>query len=181
MKHTTLLSHAIIVGLALLFTGCSESLDDIFAEEDENAIAPVEIQDAGIEKLDVPYYLISGYLYTFKGDDPNHYVQAAVIEHKEILPTSYLEWGTQYEFEWPEIDFEKYSLVLGYIYYVPNQEVGAHRIVRNKDIPELYINLINLTPEYEFDDLNIHTFAELYPKLGYEGEIEVKMYETNGY
>ena len=99
---------------------------------------------------------------------------AMVVNQKELLPEPELSSS----FKWPEIDFNRYSLVIGK-YVTPDTGYGITRqyIIKSGSQTVLYIDLKRRNGII-YDMVIDNYFAFLYPKLP-DGKLEVDVTRSN--
>lgn len=190
MKHINYLF--VMICTALIITGCSNDYEDIFNGNNKDVIAPIEMdgEDAvawanmeshgWLQEL-VPAALVElGIILSdnpslptesFKKDD-----YAAIVNDSQSLKDVVGLNGV--EFSWPDIDFKKYSLVLGW-FIAPGSgfRVANQRLQTKKEKNVLYLEIKPYT-EIHTAALTVEYFAAIYPKQ--EGNI-VEISRWNNY
>ncbi len=186
MKRVLVLLIPLLVGLA----SCSDQLNT--NEGDEETIVPVNMQDSSgedsttgvlnlswsdVQILAKSVLIENGYIKDYTGRAWCFPDVAMVVNNKEMLtdvvvPSS-MSGVEDRRYQWPEIDFEKYSLVIGQFYttfYHLGNVFTQHYIVKSSSKYILYVEIGNLgglaAPANNY-------FAALYPKLP-DGQLEVK-------
>ena len=154
-----------VIPFLLIFTGCSKIIDPIGQQEYAHDPASLLVDVPGIELL-VQQVLTENNFKDWKDS-------ALVVNQKELLKE--VEGYNGVIYQWPEIDFDHYSLVLGK-YHTPH--MGNYLIARQYIIKGLSKNVLYLAIQtipdriYFCTPYNNH-FAALYPKLP-DGGLEVK-------
>lgn len=189
MKRLLILVILFFIGL----TSCSDQLNT--NEGEGEIIEPISSQDLsgddsaiilmdvpGIEILAKSVLIENGLIEDYTGYFSWYFPDTAmVVNDKKMLNDVVVPSNTpgveDHRYQWPEIDFEKYSLVIchfftGYIGYC----VSKQYIVKNT----LYFEI-----GYKYEGGLLYTsstnnyFAALYPKLP-DVELEVKRLSTTG-
>lgn len=163
MKKFSLL--CVLLLPVLFLTGCMHEFDSVFDGTDKAAIAPIGARgEAGSVFLNhsLTVTLVSPLLaeYGLPHDGKDY---AFILNDAGELKDVEID-GTVYR--WPEIDFGKYSLVVGRYWVVnSNESLVDQRIIKKIGSVELFLEIgIQegtagfTTPFYKF-------FAALYPKL----------------
>ena len=186
MKRALLL----VIPLLISLTSCSDQLST--NEDDGEIIDPVYTQDAsrnesanilvdvpGIEFLVKSVLIENGLIEDYTGLFRYFPDLAMVINNKEMLKDvvvlSSMSGVEDRIYQWPEIDFEKYSLVIGQFYTTyyhvgnVNDCITQQFIVKGSSKNILYFEIGN--PGGLCSCKNNY-FATLYPKLP-DGQIEV--------
>ena len=169
----------IVPCIAILLAGCSNEFEDIFNDNNKEVIAPLMSDEAEGEILaGINYNLMKKTMTDILG--ANDKPACALVINNQVDLKTVVSQGNEIV-EWPEIDFDKCSLVLGYVFITPlNRYLDAQRIVYNKGVPELYIKVV--IPQSGGGDTTDGAwvyFARLYSKIQFEGEIVVKTWETH--
>lgn len=190
-----------IISATLMFAGCSNEFEKIFNGEDKEAISPLV---SGEETAALDNLLEAGRLFDlamlvshtmFENGvvawDPSHYLdmlnhqlpwdflpekdRAMVINSRTELLDYTMPDGSC--ITWPEIDFDSYSLVIGYFRVGGSGEyLSSQRIVVKGGKPELYLKINNDRPGKTYGGSDY--FATLYPKISFEGEISVNVWRN---
>ena len=180
MKRLLVLLIPLLVGLV----SCSDQLNTNEGDgETGEMVEPVYSQDtfeneSAIILMDVPgiKFLVKSVL-TEKGIEAVG-DSAIIVNKRELLKEGEGYYGEIYQ--WPEIDFDSYSLVLGQ--FMTGDQAGytiaQNYIVRKRSRYELYIE-IKSTSERHLAVSTVNYFVVLYPKLP-DGELEVKRLSTTG-
>lgn len=191
-----------IIFATLLFAGCSNEFEKIFSGEDKEAISPLVSgeETAVLDNLSADdrfslAMLVSHTMYEsgVEAWNPSHYLdrpfselpwdylpekggaRAMVINSRTELLDFTMPDGSC--IKWPEIDLESYSLVIGYFGVASGREyLSSQRVVMKGGKPELYLKIDNDRPGKALGGSDY--FAVLYPKLSFEGEINVNMWRT---
>ena len=192
MKRVLVLLIPLLVGLA----SCSDQLNT--NEGDEETIVPVNMQDSSgedsttgvlnlsweeIQILAKSFLIENGYIEDYYTGSKYFDDLAIVVNSNELLtdvvvPSS-MSGVEDRRYQWPEIDFEKYSLVIGQFYttfYHLGNVFTQHYIVKSSSKYILYVEIGNLGGlAYSANNF----FAALYPKLP-DGQLEVKRLNSVG-
>lgn len=188
MKRLLILVILFFIGL----TSCSDQLNT--NEGEGEIIEPIYSQDLSGDDSDIILMDVPGIEILAKSvlkengmvdesiDDGFWPDVAMVVNDKEMLKDVVVPSNTpgveDHHYQWPEIDFDKYSLIIGQFYTVHT----GYSITRQYIVKDLSKNV------FYFDiDLNggflcaikNNYFATLYPKLS-DGELEVKRLSTTG-
>ena len=192
MKRLLLLIIPLLIGLV----GCSDQLGT--EEGKEETIEPVDMQnmtgdnnlndilDLSWEEIRVlakSFLIENGYIEDYYTGSKYFDDLAIVVNSNEpltdVLVPSSMSGVEDRLCQWPEIDFEKYSLVIGQFYttfYHLGNVFTQHYIVKSSSKYILYVEIGNLGGlAYSANNF----FAALYPKLP-DGELEVKRLSTTG-
>ena len=186
MKRVLFLIIPLLVGLA----SCSDQMNT--NEGDEETIVPVNMQDSSgedsttgvlnlsweeIQILAKSFLIENGYIEDYYTGSKYFDDLAIVVNSNEpltdvVVPSS-MSGVEDRRYQWPEIDFEKYSLVIGQFYttfYHLGNVFTQHYIVKSSSKYILYVEIGNLgglaAPANNF-------LAALYPKLP-DGQLEVR-------
>ena len=167
--------------MAILLTGCRDSLADIFNGNDKNVIAPAELNSVSANEWDllknnnneglnalISSVLVeldakassveNGYLSKYKED------YATIINDDSLLKDVRGYDGNTYSR--PEIDFCNYSLLLGRFFtYQSGFRLENQRIIQKNNIATLYLDIRKEDNEYNLMAIWEYYFAALYPKL----------------
>ena len=163
--------------MTLLLTGCYGDWDYVFNSSDKNIYAPLDINDGEnvnlmqyphIDNLVISTLAANGLILGFSSDD---LIDGAMIINDRSQLKDYVD--EDHNYVWPEIDFNKYSLVIGGVFLAHSGFELEQRIVKKGNVPELYVRLVELN--YGLQYISTRYFASLYPKIGYEGEIKVNV------
>lgn len=153
--------------LPLLLTGCMNEFESIFDGNNADAIAPLTKQESGeaapflYDDYDSFSRLAGSVLSDAgapRGDD-----YAMIINDKSLLKDLVVDEETT--LSWPEIDFNKYSLIIGRFcttsqgYRVENQ-----RVVKKAGNVELYLEIVSSSFGH-LESPAVYSFGALYPKL----------------
>ena len=192
MKRVIILLIPLLIGLA----GCSDQLNT--KEGYEETIEPVNMQDSSgensttgvlnlsweeIQILAKSFLIDNGYIEDYYTGSKYFDDLAIVVNSNEpltdvVVPSS-MSGVEDRRYQWPEINFEKYSLVIGQFYttfYHLGNVFTQHYIVKSSSKYILYVEIGNLGGlAYSANNF----FAALYPKLP-DGELEVKRLSTTG-
>ena len=160
-----------------------EMIEPIYSQdtfENESAIMLKDVP--GIEILAKAVLIENGLIEDKTGNDSKYYFDdvAMIVNSKEMLKDVVVPSNTSGEedvhYKWPEIDFEKYSLVIGHFftgYYALNGfSFTQQYIVKGSSKNVLYLELD--IPVCLFCAISNNFFATLYPKLP-DGKLEVKV------
>ena len=192
MKRLLILVILFFIGL----TSCSDQLNT--KEGYEETIEPVNMQDSSgensttgvlnlsweeIQILAKSFLIENGYIEDYYTGSKYFDDLAIVVNSNEpltdVLVPSSMSGVEDRLCQWPEIDFEKYSLVIGQFYttfYHLGNVFTQHYIVKSSSKYILYVEIGNLGGlAYSANNF----FAALYPKLP-DGELEVKRLSTTG-
>ena len=170
---------AALLALTLGLSCCSK-IEDVFNGNDKDAIAPVattyseenaEVNLSG----DWQHLVVRDILYQVGLiDQENPFMAAAlVINDNSIIEDVLAEYEGKIEINVPEIDFDKYSLVVGSclfgngLCYLANQ-----RIKNSSSVVKLYLEVCERKDVAGIQAVFNYYFASLYPKLP-SGEVEV--------
>ena len=192
MKRVLVLLIPLLVGLA----SCSDQLNT--NEGDEETIVPVNMQDSSgedsttgvlnlsweeIQILAKSFLIENGYIedyYTgFKYFDDLAIVVNSNEPLTDVVVPSSMSGVEDRLCQWPEIDFEKYSLVIGQFYTTflhLSNVITQHYIVKSSSKYILYVEIGNLGG---LACCANNFFAALYPKLP-DGQLEVKRLNSVG-
>lgn len=160
----------------LMLSGCSMS--DIFSGSMPGVISP--ISDDGSEVIfssslgEYSHYsgLISRLVNVYSDSDS---LASAMVINSPAQLNSYTFEGKEYT--WPEIDFKKYSLVVGaWQFHSTGFMFGRFRAMEEKNSTKLYIEIIR--PEVLLCSPVIGYFAILFPKLS-DNPVEIITIEKN--
>ena len=186
MKRLLVLLIPLLVGLA----SCSDQLNT--NEGDEETIVPVTMQDSSgedsttgvlnlsweeIQILAKSFLIENGYIEDYYTGSKYFDDIAIVVNSNEpltdvVVPSS-MSGVEDRLCQWPEIDFEKYSLVIGQFYTTflhLSNVITQHYIVKSSSKYILYVEIGNLGGlAYSANNF----FIALYPKLP-DGQLEVK-------
>lgn len=146
---------------ALILSGCS--MADIFdgvvpgvispAGDDENAVIYAgDGQTGGF----TPYCALIAHLMKPTSED---HTKAKIINDESQLNSVVID---EKEYTWPEIDFRKYSLIVGTTQFVGPLRFGRFRAVEEKDRVKLYVEM---TEQVAILPVTRAYFAVLFPKL----------------
>ncbi len=186
MKRLLILVILFFIGL----TSCSDQLNT--KEGYEETIEPVNMQDSSgensttgvlnlsweeIQILAKSFLIENGYIEDYYTGSKYFDDLEIVVNSNEpltdVLVPSSMSGVEDRRYQWPEIDFEKYSLVIGQFYttfYHLGNVFTQHYIVKSSSKYILYVEIGNLgglaAPANNY-------FAALYPKLP-DGQLEVK-------
>ena len=186
LKRVLFLIIPLLVGLA----SCSDQLNT--NEGYEETIEPVNMQDSSgensttgvlnlsweeIQILAKSFLIDNGYIEDYYTGSKYFDDLAIVVNSNEpltdvVVPSS-MSGVEDRLCQWPEIDFEKYSLVIGQFYTTflhLSNVITQHYIVKSSSKYILYVEIGNLGGlAYSANNF----FAALYPKLP-DGQLEVK-------
>ena len=186
LKRVLFLIIPLLVGLA----SCSDQLNT--NEGYEETIEPVNMQDSSgensttgvlnlsweeIQILAKSFLIDNGYIEDYYTGSKYFDDLAIVVNSNEpltdvVVPSS-MSGVEDRRYQWPEINFEKYSLVIGQFYttfYHLGNVFTQHYIVKSSSKYILYVEIGNLGGlAYSANNF----FAALYPKLP-DGQLEVK-------
>lgn len=192
MKRVLVLLIPLLVGLA----SCSDQLNT--TEGYEETIEPVNMQDNSgedsttgvlnlsweeIQILAKSFLIENGYIEDYYTGSKYFDDLAIVVNSNEpltdvVVPSS-IPGVEDRLCQWPEIDFEKYSLVIGQFYTTflhLSNVITQHYIVKSSSKYILYVEIGNLGGlAYSANNF----FAALYPKLP-DGQLEVKRLNSVG-
>ena len=149
--------------LSFLLAGCSDLLQTDYMSQ-------------GFVQSVVPY-LLENFGYDFKytressDDDEN---SAAIIDNSSQLEHPWLE---EHGIKIPDIDFDKYSLVIGRYYTVAGGYECETRVKRNASGITLYLKVFH-GPNAGIATAVYTYFAELYPKLP-DGSIKIMRWNVD--
>ncbi len=186
MKRLLILVILFFIGL----TSCSDQLNT--KEGYEETIEPVNMQDSSgensttgvlnlsweeIQILAKSFLIENGYIEDYYTGSKYFDDLAIVVNSNEpltdVLVPSSMSGVEDRLCQWPEIDFEKYSLVIGQFYttfYHLGNVFTQHYIVKSSSKYILYVEIGNLGGlAYSANNF----FIALYPKLP-DGQLEVK-------
>ena len=192
MKRVLFLIIPLLVGLA----SCSDQLNT--NEGDEETIVPVNMQDSSgedsttgvlnlsweeIQILAKSFLIENGYIEDYYTGSKYFDDLAIVVNSNEpltdvVVPSS-MSGVEDRLCQWPEIDFEKYSLVIGQFYTTflhLSNVITQHYIVKSSSKYILYVEIGNLGG---LACCANNFFAALYPKLP-DGQLEVKRLNSVG-
>ena len=127
---------AALLALTLGLSCCSK-MEDVFNGNDKDAIAPVATtcseENADVELLgDLPSYFLRDILDhagVLNHESVGPFISVAsttaavVINDNSLIDDVLAEYGGKYEINVPEIDFDKYSLVVGSCYLVSGSTI----------------------------------------------------------
>lgn len=169
-----LITIAAIISVITLLLGCSK-MEGIFDGSNKDALAPI-VDDPSAAAIIKELQGLNFALYNSVVEEMGHSVKSEkgsdsqasfsfVLNDRTHLKDVILENGRV--LHWPDIDFEKYSLVLGY-YYAPYPWVVSKRqriLVKNNNI-ELYVERSRSASgsSYQFGSTREYA-CYLYPKL----------------
>ena len=186
LKRVLFLIIPLLVGLA----SCSDQLNT--NEGYEETIEPVNMQDSSgensttgvlnlsweeIQILAKSFLIDNGYIEDYYTGSKYFDDLAIVVNSNEpltdvVVPSS-MSGVEDRRYQWPEINFEKYSLVIGQFYTTflhLSNVITQHYIVKSSSKYILYVEIGNLGGlAYSANNF----FAALYPKLP-DGQLEVK-------
>lgn len=165
--------------VSILFVGCKKEdipseYANIFNGKDKRAMAPVELCQG-----DEFYYLSRFFLdefYSDNADDPRWPTTngnfAVVVNDARLLKDYNTSNGQP--FFWPEIDFNKYSLVVGRYWYVGGtfQRYKDQRAVVSEGKTTIYLRFVKYIGG-EPADVHPVSFGAVYDKLPVDGLVEV--------
>lgn len=170
MKQRKMLFPLSLFLLAML-AGCSNEFEDVFNSDNKDAILPVETLDADsdLAVLRNDYPRMKALVISIIGEAsmssaPSQTTRATIINHSSELKAIVSPNGD--EWQWPDIDFEKYSLLVG-CYEVVHSNIFAanQRILQKKDGLVLYLELRPREDVVGYTFGDIKYFATLFPKL----------------
>ena len=187
MKRLLLLIIPLLIGLV----GCSDQLGT--EEGKEETIEPVDMQnmtgdnnlndilDLSWEEIRVlakSFLIEKGYIEDYTGYTSKYFDDIAIVANSnefltDVVVPSSMSGVEDRLYQWPEIDFEKYSLVIGQVYttfYHQGNVITQHYIVKSSSKYILYVEIGNLGG---LASPAINYFAALYPKLP-DGQLEIK-------
>jgi len=167
--------------ISLLLTGCSKDFDDIFEGRHKNVFEPIDLFVSDINSrpsdqfyVDYINTLVSSVLSVSEETVPHladvHEAFATVINDNHLLKDAVALSGRAYS--WPEIDFSKYSLVLGWYvgggsgFYIEKQRIQLRRKKAT-----LYLEIKRDRTHAYTHAITGYFFAALYPK--FEGSVTV--------
>lgn len=162
-----------------LFSGCS--MDSIYDGTAPNALLPVEIQGDMAEFFDqenLAYFILTAKTIEANCEFPEDYYVTDITGNRWFEPpmlassfavindrsrlASFTDPETGVSYEWPEIDFKNYSLLVGWVYDLKHpQSIVRQAIVKERGKLKLYIDLSSGV----CDSDSMGYYAFLYPKL----------------
>ena len=179
--------------VSILFVGCKNELggsygyEELFNGENTNALAPIETSSSGIDwegffhSLEFPSlgWTLLNDLYPnkareFQGDARTDEDLAVIVNEASVL--KYIDapnYGRV--FRWPEIDFNKYSLVVGQYWYVGGSFLSLRdqRVVVSEGKTTVYLRFVKKSDDYgESADIKMLYFGAVYSKLP-DGPVEI--------
>lgn len=167
MKRLLILFVPILIGLAScngqLKEGTGEAIEPIGVQDLSEDNSGKVLEAPGIELLVQQIMIDNG---VGSGKD-----YAMVVNQKQQLKG--VKWGDDI-YQWPEIDLDRYSLVVGQ-FYTRNIGYGIARqyIVKGLFKNMLYLDIQNVQGGFVFCAPTDNFFAALYPKLP-DGGLEIK-------
>ena len=184
MKRLLLLFIPLFIGLA----GCSDQLntndgegeiiEPVFSQDltgDDSSIILMDVP--GVQELAKSVLIENGLIEDYTGIAGYFPDLAMVVNNKEMLKdvvvTSNMAGVGDHHYQWPEIDFEKYSIVIGQVFtvfYHFGNIITQQYIVKGSSKYVLYLEIGNLGGLAACKN---NYFAALYPKLP-DVELEVK-------
>ena len=165
--------------VSILFVGCKKEgipseYANIFNGKDKRAKAPVFVFH------DEDFYFLSQYFleefYADNADDPRWSTTngsyAVVVNDARLL--KYYNTSNVQPFFWTEIDFNKYSLVVGRYWYVGGtfQRYKDQRAVVSEGKTTIYLRFVKYIGG-EPADVHPVSFGAVYDKLPVDGLVEV--------
>ena len=177
MKHINYLF--VMICTALMMTGCSNEFEDIFNGNNKDAIAPIELSGKEGESISgISYSLMRATMLDILDTLTDPDGRALVINSQEKLRAVVQEENAVVG--WPEINFDKYSLVLGCVFITPlNRVLDTQRMVIKRGVPKLYVK-IKISDGAGSDTCvgaSVY-FVKLYPKVQFEAEMEINTWQT---
>ena len=177
MKRLLLLTVSILIGL----TSCSDQLN---ANGDGEIIEPVSMQELsgdgyasslldvpGIEALAQSVLIENGLIEDYSDYTSKYFPDVAIIVNQKEMLKEVEYYGEVYQ--WPEIDLDSYSLVIGHFYtsgigYCVSRQYIAKGLFKSTLYLEIGLEtgIIYLSAKNNF-------FTALYPKLP-DGKLEIK-------
>lgn len=167
MKRLLILFVPILIGLAScngqLKEGTGEAIEPIGVQDLSEDNSGKVLEAPGIELLVQQIMIDNG---VGSGKD-----YAMVVNQKQQLKG--VKWGDDI-YQWPEIDLDRYSLVVGQ-FYTRNIGYGIARqyIVKGLFKNMLFLDIQNVQGGFVFCAPTDNFFAALYPKLP-DGGLEIK-------
>lgn len=171
---------------------CCSKMEDVFNGNDKNAIAPVATtyseENADVDLLGgLPWYFLQDILdqagvmnhdHIGALDFVAHTTAAIVINDNSIIKDVLAEYEGKIEINVPEIDFDKYSLVVGSCYLVSGTYYLANQRIKNTSSGvKLYLEVCERKDVAGIHAVFNYYFASLYPKLP-SGEVEVVRWDN---
>ena len=165
----------IVTCASLVLAGCAHDFDDIFNHDNEDVFDAVDLFNGFSSDPESTYQypdLIASTISKSGGKMPvpEHEPYAMVINERN-LPDG-----------WPEIDFENYSLVVGWFYGSSNDRIVRQRLQINATDNEaiLYLEL-GIPHDDLYDgtvyDYHVHYFAAIYPKFNSKISVVWRRYD----
>lgn len=156
-----------------LLSGCMNNFESIFNSADKSILSPVTDENGVIlvfnnKDCNGGFSLLTNIILTKMGltskmrswDRDGLEAVAAVINDQSQLE-NYAKGDIIYL--WPEIDFEKYSLVIGCHYAISGgQHVRNQRLVPKKETLQLYLEIQDLGGTA---NISTNYFGALFPKV----------------
>jgi len=182
MKHIGLIS--MMACAAFMFAGCSNEFEDVFNGNNKEALSPIESSETGGVLLSgINSFLLRKTLLEISQDilgTPSITDTIAyIINDQERLSTVVTRREDNTVVEWPEIDFDKYSLVIGSVDLARNKVLDSQRLMIKNKAPVLYVKIKIIKEEYDPCDTVEWLFAKLYPKVPFDGAITMKTWQTH--
>lgn len=170
---------AALLALTLGLSCCSK-MEDVFNGNDKDAIAPVATtyseENADVDLSGDWHHLVVRDILYQVGliDHENPFTTAAlVINDNSLIDDVLAEYEGKIEINVPEIDFDKYSLVVGSCYLVSGTYYLANQRIKNSSSGvKLYLEVCERKDVHGTQAVFNYYFASLYPKLP-SGEVEV--------
>ncbi len=150
---------------SVLFAACTKTdpFESIFDINEDVAIAPVEQRAQLIAELNADTGLLRRILYAY---DVHSWPQASFNEEMfDFEKAIIINTPSELLSDLPEIDFEKYTLVVGqFLRLGSTSYLNDQRIVIAADGARLYLDIQKLDA-YGTCDVYYKPFASLYPKM----------------
>ena len=182
MKHIGFISK--LVCAALMFAGCSNEFEDVFNGNYKDVIAPIELNDEeNTSWSQLPFNDIIPPVITalgfksakemYQSDDIWEF--ATIVNDEIYLKDITDQYGTITC--WPRIDFQKYSLLVGWFLSGGSGDyIERQRIIEKNGTTILYLEIKESEGIHSFN-LTYSYFCALYPKLD-ANPIEVKRWNN---
>lgn len=164
----------LFVSALVLFTGCNKDFHSIFDGSDKEVISPVDLTSVGI-KEDIPQLLAKDVLKKIYGEELSYNGKRCELAHVINDPSMLvpIEDGG-YEYKWPEIDFSKYSLVIGQYFDVgEGLRLSTQRAKISGKKAKIYLKLEPVGGPHPQTTMWYY-FAAIYSKLP-DGPAEVEV------
>lgn len=173
-----------MVCAALMFAGCSNEFEDVFNRNNKDVIAPVELNaedntlwsQLPFNDIIPPVIMDLGFKSAKEMYQSDDIWEFATIVNDEI----YLKDITDHNGTiicWPKIDFQKYSLLVGWFLSGGNGDyIEKQRIIERKGKTTLYLEIKESEGPHSYA-LTYTYFAVLYPKLN-ANPVEIKRWNN---